>query len=101
MKLCFCSCLRSPNFPIDLKLPSLGKLPNVYNTCKFVNVHNRFMFIKFHNSRFEKKANRMLMKASQTLGQSTGLNLGTRRPALMGNYYLTIFLFSCIYINVE
>uniref|UniRef100_A0A2H8TL34 Exocyst complex component 7 n=1 Tax=Melanaphis sacchari TaxID=742174 RepID=A0A2H8TL34_9HEMI len=34
---------------------------------------------------FEKKANRMFLKASQTLGQSTGLNLGTRRPTLIGN----------------
>lgn len=36
--------------------------------------------------RFEKKANKMLMKATQTLGQSTGLNLGNRRPTLIGNY---------------
>ncbi|CAH1716975.1 unnamed protein product [Aphis gossypii] len=34
---------------------------------------------------FEKKANRMFLKASQTLGQSTGLNLGTRRPTLIEN----------------
>ncbi|XP_050536119.1 exocyst complex component 7 isoform X2 [Daktulosphaira vitifoliae] len=34
---------------------------------------------------FERKANRMLMKASQTIGQSTGLNLGTRRPNLLEN----------------
>jgi len=33
------------------------------------------------------------MKASQTLGQSTGLNLGTRRPALLGNFFFR----SCIF----
>lgn len=44
-------------------------------------------FIDIYCFRFEKKANRMLMKASQTLGQSTGLNLGTRRPTLLGNWY--------------
>jgi len=30
----------------------------------------------------------MFLKASQTLGQSTGLNLGTRRPTLIGNNQL-------------
>lgn len=33
---------------------------------------------------FEKKANRMLIKASQTIEQSTGLNLGTRRASHLG-----------------
>jgi len=47
-----------------------------------------FNCINFYGFRFDKKANRMLMKASQTLGQSTGLNLGTRRPTLMGTYIL-------------
>lgn len=34
----------------------------------------------------------MFMKASQTIGQSTGLNLGTRRPTLLGDYFFKFFV---------
>lgn len=49
---------------------------------------------------FEKKANRMLMKASQTLEHSTGLSLGGRRTSThLGNkkyvFWLQLF-YACI-----
>lgn len=65
------------------------RIQNVYVFVNYIKLYKHFFqFYKFLWFRFEKKANRMLKKASQTLGQSTGLNLGTRRPTLMGNYYL-------------
>lgn len=40
----------------------------------------------------EKKANKMFLKASQTLEQSTGLTLGNRRLTALGFYFFIIFI---------
>lgn len=56
---------------------------------KFPNRHTaerRPSTRRLHN--FERKANKMFLKASQTLEQSTGLTLGTRRASHLDTSYL-------------
>lgn len=59
-----------------------------YNTCKYLIIIINF-YITFHSFSFEKKANRMFLKASQTIEQSTGLSLGGRRASthLLGIFF--------------
>lgn len=58
----------------------------------YVKKKNCFQKPKFQGGRkvskrlqhaLEKRANKMLLKASQTLEHSTGLTLGNRRPAML------------------
>lgn len=51
-------------------------------------------YILFHYifNRFEKKANRMLMKASQTLEMSTGFTIGLKK----GNYDTNIYFITIL-----
>lgn len=43
----------------------------------------------------------MFMKASQTLGQSTGLNLGTRRPTVQGYFFFNFVILLKLILGVN